>query len=116
MNTVMRDLIVGCIQDAIKNENGKFAVDEDNMKKLVEFGAGVDALATSNMVYDVAAGVRTGTKSGYAIFEVDDLVLEHGAADPFFTAIQGVNTIEFSKSKSGRLVVTATVKGVLVRA
>lgn len=116
MNTVMQNLIAGCVQDAIKNEDGRFTVNKDGLDKFLKFGAGVDALATHTMIYDVTAGVRTGTMVGYAIFEVDDLVLERGASNLFFAAIQDVDTIEFSKSKSGRLMVTATVKEVLMRA
>lgn len=116
MSTVMQDLITGCVQDAVESENGRFTVDQDNFDKLMKFGAGVDALATQTMVYDVAAGVRTGTKEGFVTFEVDDLVFERGASDPFFDAMHGVSSIKFTKSKSERLAVTAIVKEVLVRA
>lgn len=116
MSTVMQDLIAGCVQDAVENENGKFTVNQDSLDKLLKFGAGVDALATQTMIYDVAAGVRTGTMAGFVTFEVDDLVFERGASDPFFAAIHEVNSIKFTKSKSERLAVTAAVKEVLVRA
>lgn len=116
MNTVMQELIRGCVRDAIENEGGKFKINHDGLDKLLKFGAGVDTLATQTMVYDVAAGVRTGTKAGFVTFEVDDLVFERGASDPFFAAMQGVSSIRFTKSKSDRLAVTAVVKEVLVRA
>lgn len=116
MNTVMQELIRGCVRDAIENEGGKFKVNQDSLDQFLKFGAGVDALAAQTMVYDVAAGVRTGTKEGFATFEVDDLVFERGASDPFFTAMQGVSSIKFTKSKSERLAVTAIVTEVLVRA
>lgn len=113
MGTVMQDLITGCVNDAIENEGGKFTVNQSGLNNLLKFGECVDTIATHTTVYDVAAGVRTGKKSGLVSFEVDDLVLERGASDPFFSAIQGVDSIEFTKSKNGRLLVTAVVQEVL---
>lgn len=113
MGAVMHDLIIGCVEDAIEREHGRFTADQSNLAKLLKFGDGVDEIAKHTMVYDVAAGVRTGTQYGFVSFEVDDLMLERGASDPFFVSIHDVNTIEFTQSKSGRLLVTATVEGVL---
>lgn len=116
MGTVMQELITGCVKDAIENEGGKFSVNQSGLDNLLKFGECVDIIATHTAVYDVAAGVRTGKKSGFVSFEVDDLVFERGASNPFFYAIQGVDSVEFSKSKNDRLLVTAVVKDVLVSA
>ncbi len=113
MGAVMHDLIVGCVNDAIENEHGKFTVNQEALDKLLAFGDVVDIFATRMSIYNVAAGVRTLKKTGLVSFEVDELVLEHGASDPFFAVIQGVDSIEFSKSKDGRLLVSATVNEVL---
>ncbi len=114
MGAVMHDLIIGCVNDAIENEHGKFTVNQEPLDKLLAFGDVVDIFATRMPIYNIAAGVRTLKKTGFVSFEVDELVLEHGASDPFFTAIHGVDSIEFSKSKDERLMVTVTVKEVLV--
>ncbi len=114
MGAAMHDLILGCVNDAIENEYGRFTANQESLDKLLAFGDAVDVFATRMPIYNVAAGVRTLKKTGSVSFEVDELVLEHGASDPFFTAIQGVDSVEFSKSKDERLMVTATVKEVLV--
>lgn len=116
MNAVMHGLIVGCVNDAIKNEHGRFVVNEKGFEKMLMFGSTIDLLASKMDIHNVGAAVRTGTRAGMVSFEVDELVLERGASDPLFKAIRGASSIGFSKSKDGMLVVTATFEGVLVDA
>lgn len=90
------DIVTMVIDEAVKHYGNTWALDANMMENLQTSCNIIDRLIPEFDCESIEAGVNDTTMALHIELICPDMILEYGRSHPFFEAIKGVKSIQFS--------------------